>query len=39
MKSSWYNKIKDLPKIKGGKGRRDGYYNCWKSFRMKYMKI
>tara|TARA_B100000674_G_scaffold484598_1_gene490189 strand:+ start:549 stop:1373 length:825 start_codon:yes stop_codon:yes gene_type:complete len=32
MKSSWYNKIKDLPKINGGKGRRDGYYNCWKSF-------
>ena len=26
MKSSWYNKIKDLPKINGGKGRKDGYY-------------
>lgn len=29
--SSWYNKIKELPKIKK-RGRRDGYYNCWKSF-------
>ena len=32
MKSPWYNKIKELPKIKNGKGQRDGYYNCWKSF-------
>ena len=32
MKSSWYNKIKDLPEITDGIGRRDGYYNCWKSF-------
>ena len=31
-KSSWYNKIKELPEVKGGVGRRDGYYNCWKSF-------
>ena len=29
--SSWYDKIKELPKIKK-RGRRDGYYNCWKSF-------
>ena len=32
MELSWYDKIKDLPGIKNGKGRRDGYYNCWKSF-------
>lgn len=31
MKSPWYNKIKELPKVTG-RGRRDGYYNCWKSF-------
>lgn len=32
MKSSWYSKIKNLPEVKDGRGRRDGYYNCWKSF-------
>tara|TARA_Y100000389_G_C17394348_1_gene481694 strand:- start:122 stop:493 length:372 start_codon:yes stop_codon:yes gene_type:complete len=34
MKSSWWNKIKELPNIKGTAkgGRRDGYYNCWKPF-------
>ena len=31
-KSSWYDKIKELPEINDGHGRRDGYYNCWKSF-------
>ena len=30
--SSWYNKVKELPNVKDGYGRRDGYYNCWKSF-------
>lgn len=30
--SSWYNKIKRLPNVIDGFGRRDGYYNCWKSF-------
>jgi hypothetical protein len=32
MKSKWYNKIKILPNIEDGLGRRDGYYNCWKAF-------
>ena len=34
MNSPWYNKIKELPKVTGEeiRGRRDGYYNCWKSF-------
>jgi len=34
-KISWYDKIKELPEvncISGRNGRRDGYYNCWKSF-------
>ena len=31
MKSTWYNKIKDLPKINGCTSR-NGYYNCWKPF-------
>jgi hypothetical protein len=30
--SDWYNKIKDLPNVKGGHGRRNGWYNAWKSF-------
>jgi hypothetical protein len=34
MKSSWWDKIKELPNIKDTApgGRRDGYYNCWKPF-------
>lgn len=31
-KSSWYNKIKELPEVKGGVGRRDGYYCVYKAF-------
>lgn len=39
--SEWYDNIRELPDIKGGNGRRDGYYNCWKAFIVKevYEKI
>ena len=32
MESSWYNKIKELPEVKDGVGRRDGYYCVYKAF-------
>ena len=30
--SSWWNKIKELPYVKNGNGRRDGYYCVYKAF-------
>ena len=33
-KRPWFHYIKDLPSIHK-KGRRDGYYNCWKAFIVK----
>ena len=32
--NEWFNLIKDLPSIYNN-GRRDGYYNAWKSFIVK----
>ena len=31
-KSCWYDKIKELPQVTGGVGRRDGYYCVYKAF-------
>jgi hypothetical protein len=33
--NEWFKLIKDLPAIKDGYGRRDGYYNAWKAFIIK----
>ena len=31
-KSSWYHKVEELPDVKGGVGKRDGYYCVYKAF-------